>query len=177
MLNSSRSTGVEKTTSAFLDFCMALRKSGTGVEGSAADDEGRCLGVPGGEIVEETERRLVRAGVRVGSGGAIEPEEGIRADWVDSRRSVGGRGGRSMSMLRLPSDENGLGFGLGGGVTGGRAGRGVSLSCDGDPFLFKGVEVPFRAGWSGDGGRDSDGPAASASGKGAASGRGVGGCS
>jgi hypothetical protein len=56
-----------------LDFCIALRKSGTGVEGSAADDEGRCLGVPGGEMVEETERRLVRAGVRVGSGGAMDP--------------------------------------------------------------------------------------------------------
>ena len=147
------------------------------MEGSAADDEGRCLGVPGGEMVEDTERRLVRAGVRVGSGGTMDPE-GTRFDWHDSRRSVSRRGERSVSMFMLPSDENRLAFGLGGGVEGGWVGRGVSLSCEGHPFLLSGVEVPFRASWSGDGGRvfcldggqDTDGSSASASGKGATSG-------
>jgi len=94
-------------------------------------------------MVEETERRLVRAGVRVGSGGGMDPEEGIRFDWYDSHRSVGGRRDRSVSIFRLPSDENGLGFGFGGGVAGNRAGRGVSLSCGEMPFLLSGVEVTF----------------------------------
>lgn len=180
--NSSRSIGVAKTTSALLAFCMALKKSGTGVEGSAAEDEGRCLGVPGGEMVEATERRLVRAGVRVGSGGTIDPE-GTRFDWYDSRRSVSRLGERSVSMFVLPSDENRLAFGFGGGVEGSRAGRGVSFSCEGCPFLLSGVGVPFRAGWSGDGGRvfcvdggqDSDSSSASTSVNGATSGGSVGG--
>lgn len=174
--NSSRSTGVEKTTSAVLVFCIALKKSGTGVEGSAADDEGRCLGVPGGEMVEETERRLVRAGVRVGSGGTMDPA-GTRFDWHDSRRSVSGRGERSVSIFILPSNEDWLALGFGEGVAGSRAGRGVSWSCEGNPFLLSGVEVPFRAGWSGDGGRvfcvdggqESEGSSAIASEKGVTS--------
>jgi hypothetical protein len=46
-----------------------------------------------------------------------------------------------VSMVRLPpSDENRLAFGFGGGVVGGRAGRGVSLSCEGNPFLLSGVK-------------------------------------
>ena len=133
-------------------------------------------------MVEETERRLVRAGVRVGSGGTIDPE-GTRFDWYDSRRSVSRRGERSVSMFILPSDENRPAFGFGGGVEGGRPGRGVSLSCEGDPFLLSGVEVPFKAGWSGDGGRvfcmdggqDSGSSSASASAKGVRSGGSVGG--
>lgn len=128
-------------------------------------------------MVEETERRLVRAGVRVGSGGAIGPE-GTRLDWYDSRRSVNVCGERSVSMFRLPSDENGLGFGFAGG-------RGVSLLCEGNSFMFSGIEVPFRAGWSGDGGRvfcldegrDSDDSPVSVSGMCVASGGSAGGCS
>ena len=121
-------------------------------------------------MVEETERRLVRAGVRVGSGGAMDPE-GTRFDWYDSRRSGNVRRERSVSTLRLPSDENGVGFEFGGGVAGGRARRDVWLPCEGNS-LFSGVEVPFRTGWSGDGGwvscldggRDSDDSSVSASG-------------
>ena len=135
-------------------------------------------------MVEETERRLVRAGVRVGSGGAMDPE-GTRFDWYDSRRSVNAYGERSVSTFRLPSDENGLGFGFGGGVGGGLARRGTSLTCEGDPFLFSGIEVPLIVGSSGDGGRvfcldggrDSDDSPASASGMVAISGGGVVGCS
>ena len=128
-------------------------------------------------MVEDTERRLVRAGVRVGSGGTTDPE-GIRFDWHDSRRSVSRRGERSVSMLMLPSVENRLAFGFGGGVEGCRVGRGVSWCCEGHPSLLSGVEVPFRTGWSGDGGRvfcldggpDTDGSSASAPGKGVTSG-------
>ena len=60
------------STSAFLGFWIALKKSGTGIEGSAADDEMRCSRVHSGKVVEETERCLVRAGVRVGSAGATD---------------------------------------------------------------------------------------------------------
>jgi len=106
---------------------------------------------------------------------------GVRFDWYDSRRSVSGRGEGSVLMLMLPSDEGGLASGFGGVVAGGRAGRGVSLSCEGNPFLLSGVKIPFRVGWSGDGGRvfcrdggeESGGSSASASGKGVASGTSV----
>ena len=37
------------TASAFFGFCIAFKKSRTGVEGSAADDERRCLRVHGGK--------------------------------------------------------------------------------------------------------------------------------
>ena len=60
------------TASALLGFCIALKKSGTGVEGSAADDKRHCLRMHDGKVVEETEHRLVRARVRVGSAGAME---------------------------------------------------------------------------------------------------------
>ena len=139
-------------TSELLDLCIALKKSGTGVEGSAAEDKGRCLGVPGGDMVEETKRRLARAGVRVGSGGVMD-QEGARFDWYDSRCSVHACRERSVSTFRLPSDENGLGFGFGGGVGGGLARVVTSLTCEGDPFLLSGIEVPLRVGWSGDGGQ------------------------
>ena len=36
------------TASVFFGFCIALKKSGTSAEGSAVDDERRCLRVHGG---------------------------------------------------------------------------------------------------------------------------------
>jgi len=82
-----------------------------------------------------------------------------------------------VSIAILSSDENRLAFGFVGVVADGRAGRGVWLSCEGNPFWLVGVEVPFRAGWSGDGGQDSEGSSASALGKGVTSGGSMGGCS
>jgi len=98
--------------------------------------------VPSGEVVEEIERRLVRARVRVGSGGAMDPA-GTWFDWHDSPLSISRRGERSLSMLMLPSDEKRLAFEFGRGVADGGAGRGISLSCEGNPFTLSGVEVPF----------------------------------
>ena len=73
------------TASAFFGFCIAFKKSQTGVEGSAADDERRYLRVHGGKAVAETERRLVHAGVRVGSARTMDVDP---FDWDYSRRSV-----------------------------------------------------------------------------------------
>ena len=63
ILSPERSQDVQQLpSSGLLDFCITLSKSGMGVEGSAADDERL-----GRSYVEQTERRLKRAGVRVGS--------------------------------------------------------------------------------------------------------------
>ena len=44
------------TASVFLWFWIALKKSGTGIEGIAADDKTRCFGVHSETVVEETKR-------------------------------------------------------------------------------------------------------------------------
>jgi len=44
-----------------------------------ATEAGRSFGEFGGDIWEETERRLVRTGVRVGKGGAVDALEFLRS--------------------------------------------------------------------------------------------------
>ena len=70
---------------ALLKFCIAFNKSGTGVRGSAAGDERHWLRAHSGKVVKETQRRLVRAGVRLGSSGSTDVDP---FDWDDSWRTI-----------------------------------------------------------------------------------------
>ena len=85
-----------------------------GRRGEPSGGQRALLGRSWWDMVEETERRLARAGVR----GAMDLE-GARFDWYDSRCSVYACRKRSVSTFRLSSDKNGLGFGFGEGVGGG----------------------------------------------------------
>jgi hypothetical protein len=56
-------------------FCVIAPAKSIGSVAWMTLDEGRILGVVGGEMVEETDLRLVRIGVLVGNGGAMELDE------------------------------------------------------------------------------------------------------
>jgi hypothetical protein len=105
----ARSCGVENTTATCRVMAPAKSTGSTGGPPTAIEAV-RSFGVDGGEIWDETERRFVRTGVRVGKGGAIEVLEFLRscgyAGWpgLVSRsmpRVLVGRGVSSEMPLRF----------------------------------------------------------------------------